>query len=195
MKNQPLASENGRNPDRLQCRQNHGHVARPLRDLPAAQLAFLLDTRQRLIHHGQQLEDNRGRDIRHDAQREHRHTAQVSPAKQVHQAQRRSALLVEELFEQMTIHARGGDVRAQAVDGQNAECKENPLAQVGNPEDIEKLLKHVCFSASGVAATRIWDLTHLRAFPDFHERTELRRTLYMRPITRDSAKSFVCPKT
>jgi hypothetical protein len=40
-------------------------------------------------------------------------------------------------------------MRAQAVNSQNAEREQNPPAQVGNPEDIEKLLKHIDSSASG----------------------------------------------
>jgi hypothetical protein len=33
-------------------------------------------------------------------------------------------------------------MRTQAVDSKNCQREENTLAQVGNPEDIEKLLKH-----------------------------------------------------
>jgi hypothetical protein len=40
-------------------------------------------------------------------------------------------------------------VRTQPIDGEDEEGEQNPLAQVGNPEDIEKLLKHSWLSASG----------------------------------------------
>ena len=80
----------------LQRAQNHSDVARPLRNLAPAQLAFLLNARQRLIDHRQQLKDDRGRDVGHDAQGEDGHAAQVAPAEQVHQPQRRTALRAEE---------------------------------------------------------------------------------------------------
>ena len=138
-----------RDADRLHRGQNHGHIAGPLRDLAPPQLAFLLDARQRLIDHGEQLEDDRGRDVGHDAQGEDGHAAQVAAAKQVHQAQGRTALLVEEPLQHRGVDARRGNPCAQAVDGQNAEHEEHPLAQIGNPEDIEKLFKHDWLSASG----------------------------------------------
>ena len=68
---------------------------------------------------------------------------------------RRPALCVEQELKLVGVHAWGGDKRTQAVNGENAQCKQNPLAQVRNPEDIQKLLKHVWFSASGVDAARI----------------------------------------
>ena len=49
-------------------RQNDREVTRPLGDLATPQLAFLLQTGQWLIDHRQQLEDDRRRDVRHDAQ-------------------------------------------------------------------------------------------------------------------------------
>ena len=148
----PCCGENRGNADRLQRGQDHGHVAGPLRDLASSQFAFLLDARQGLIDHRQQLEDDRRRDVRHNAQREDGHAAQVAAAEQIHQAQGGTALHVEHLFELRAVDARRGDVRAQPVNGQDAEREQNPLAQVGNPEDIEKLLKHNWVSASGVAA-------------------------------------------
>ena len=88
-----LLGENRRDADRLQRGKNDGHVACPLRDLAPAQLAFFLDARQRLINHGEKLKDDGRGDVGHDAQREDRHAAQRSAAEQVHQAERRSALL------------------------------------------------------------------------------------------------------
>ena len=79
----------------LQRAQNHGQVARPLRNLAAAQLAFLLDARQRLIHHGQKLKDDGRGNVGHNAQREDRHAAQRAAAEQVHQAKHGAGLLVE----------------------------------------------------------------------------------------------------
>ncbi len=155
IQHQALLGQNGRDTNGLQRSQNDRHVARPLRDFPTAQFAFLLDARQRLIHHGQQLEDDGRGDVGHDAQREDGHAAQVTAAEQVHQAERRSALRIEQELKLVGVHAGRGDERTQTVHGENAQCKQNPLAQVRNPEDIQKLLKHVWFSASGDDAARI----------------------------------------
>jgi hypothetical protein len=136
------AGEHERDANRLHRGQNHGHIAGPLRDLAPPQFAFLLDARQRLINHGEQLEDDRGRDVGHDAQGEDGHAAQVAAAKQVHQAQGRAALLVEEPLQHLGVNARRGNPRSQAIDSQNAQHEEHPLAQIGNPENIGELLKH-----------------------------------------------------
>jgi hypothetical protein len=113
-----------------------GHVARPLRDFPPPQLAFLLQLRQRLVHHRQQLEDDRGRDVRHDAQGEDRQPAQVAAAEQIDETQRRAGLVIEETLQRLDVDARRGDVRAQPVDRQNAHGEQHTPAQVGDPEDI-----------------------------------------------------------
>jgi hypothetical protein len=41
------------------------------------------------------------------------------------------------------VDARSWDERAQPVNSQNAQHEEHSLAQIGNPEDIEKILKHI----------------------------------------------------
>jgi hypothetical protein len=87
----PLGEHEG-DADRLQHTQDHGQIAGPLRDLAPPQFALFLNARQRLINHRQQLKDDRGGDVGHDAQCEDCHPAQVAAAEQVHQAQRRAAL-------------------------------------------------------------------------------------------------------
>ena len=121
MQHQALLGENGRNADGLQRAQDNRHVAGPLGDLAPAEFAFLLDARQRLIDHGQQLEDDRRGDVGHDAQRKDGHSAQVAAAEQIHQAERRSALRVEQELKLVGVHAGGGDEGTQAVHGQNAQ--------------------------------------------------------------------------
>ena len=44
--------------------------------------------------------------------------------------------------QQLGIDAGRGDVRAQAIDGQDAQREQHALAQVGNAEDIGQLFKH-----------------------------------------------------
>ena len=53
-------------------------VARVFVDLLAAAFAFFLQPLERPPHAAQQLEDNRGRDVRHDAQAEDRDLVQLA---------------------------------------------------------------------------------------------------------------------
>jgi hypothetical protein len=54
-------------------------------------------------------------------------------------------------------------MRTQPVNGQNAQHEQHPLAQVRNPEDIKKLLKHDRLSASG--RFRRSNLCHCLSYP------------------------------
>ena len=68
--------------------QQNGDVAGPLGDLAAAEFAFLLQLGQRLIDDGKQLEDDRRRDVRHDAEREDGELAQIAAGEEIGQAER-----------------------------------------------------------------------------------------------------------
>ena len=68
--------------------EQDGDVAGPLGDLAAAEFAFLLQLGQRLIDDGEQLEDDRRRDVRHDAEGEDGELAQVAAGEEVDQAER-----------------------------------------------------------------------------------------------------------
>ena len=85
------------NAERLHRAQNHGQIARPLGDLLPAHLAFLLQLRQWLIDHGEQLQNDGGRDVRHDAERKNRQAAQVAAAEQVDETEHGAAVLLEKL--------------------------------------------------------------------------------------------------
>ena len=68
--------------DRLDDAQRHGRVARPLLDLLAPGLAFLLELLQRRDDGREELEDDRGRDVRHDAEAEDRALREVAAGEQ-----------------------------------------------------------------------------------------------------------------
>ena len=76
------------------CRieQDHGQVAGPLGDLAAPQLAFFLQLFERGNHHRQQLQNDRRRDVGHDAQRENRQPADVAAREQIEEAEDRPEL-------------------------------------------------------------------------------------------------------
>jgi hypothetical protein len=79
----------------LHERQHDGGVARPLRQLLAAVLAFLLHLLDGREDGGQQLEHDAGGDVRHDAEREHRRARQRAADEQVVDAEQRALVLAE----------------------------------------------------------------------------------------------------
>jgi hypothetical protein len=68
--------------DRLDNAQRNRRVARPLLDLLTAGLAFFLELLQRRDDRREELEDDRRRDVRHDAEAEDRALAQVAAGEQ-----------------------------------------------------------------------------------------------------------------
>src|SRR6266568_371081 len=102
---------------RLHCTQNDGQVAGPLSDFLTSEFAFLLQTGQRFINHGQQLQDNGGGDVGHDAQSENRQTAQVAAAEEIDEAKQTAAGIGKQACQGCGINARRRHVAADAVDG------------------------------------------------------------------------------
>jgi hypothetical protein len=68
---------------RLQDRETDGQVARVLRELRRAGLALFLQGLEPRDHHGQQLDDDARRDVRHDPQREDRQLQERASAEEV----------------------------------------------------------------------------------------------------------------
>ena len=79
---------------RLQDGQADGEIARVLRQPRRAGLALLLEGLEPGDDHGQQLHDDAGRDVGHDAQREDRQLQQRTAAEQVDQAVEAGAALL-----------------------------------------------------------------------------------------------------
>src|SRR5208282_4233523 len=100
------------NAEGLHGAQDHGEITRPHRDFLAAHLAFFLQLGERLIHHRQQLQNDRRRNVRHDPQRENGETPQVTAAEQVDKAQHRTSVLFEELRQPVAVDPRRRDVAA-----------------------------------------------------------------------------------
>ena len=102
----------------LHQRQDDGEVAGPLRDLAAAQLAFLLEFFKSGNHHRQQLQNDGRSDVGHDAQGEDGQPAEHAAAEQVDKAEQRTRILLEELSQPVGIDSRRRDVTAKPVHGQ-----------------------------------------------------------------------------
>ena len=78
----------------LQRRQQHRAVAGVLVDDLAALLAFLLELLERAGRRRHQLDDDRGRDVRHDVEGEDRHAADGAAGEHVEHAEDAAGLLL-----------------------------------------------------------------------------------------------------
>src|SRR5216683_1643525 len=116
-----------KSPPRCRC-QDHGQIAGPLGDLLASEFAFFLQLGQRLIDHGQQLQNDRRSDIGHDAQGKNGQAAELTAGKKIHKAKQASLVLLEELLQLVRIHSRRGNVSAQAVHRQQPKREQDALA-------------------------------------------------------------------
>src|SRR6185369_836946 len=133
------------------CEQ-HGAVARVLRQLATARLAFLLDRRELRHDHRHHLNDDRRGDVRHDAEREDRQTLQRAAREHVEDVENRALLLLEEARERDRIDTRRRDERADAVDHQRAEQEEQALTQLreaGHLAECGERSSAGCFAAGG----------------------------------------------
>jgi hypothetical protein len=89
-----------------------------------------LSCSKRRHHVGHQLHDDRRRDVRHDAQREHGEARQRAAREHVEQAQDAALLALEQLLQLGRVDARHGNVRADAVDHQREQQEDQPATQV-----------------------------------------------------------------
>ena len=113
-----------------------------MRDLLASQLAFLLQFGQWLINNGEQLKNDGGRDVRHDAKSKDGKSLQLSTAEKIYKTEEAPTLLLEELLQEICIDSRCRDVAADAIDGKQPKRKQYPGPQFGHAEDVSQLLKH-----------------------------------------------------
>ena len=140
----PALFKANRDSERLHGAQDHGDVARPHGDFLAPEFAFFLQLGQRLVDHGEQLQNDGRGDVGHDTQGENRHAANLPAGKQIDETEQTTLLALKVAFERSGVDAGRGDVPAQAIHEQQAQRKQDTFAQVGNPEDVEQLLNHYC---------------------------------------------------
>src|SRR5690348_17139083 len=89
-----LGREGAGDRERLKRAQNDSEIARVLRNLAAAKFPFLLKPFQIGPYHYQQLQNDRGGDVRHDAERENREPAEITTAEQVDNSQHGTLVLL-----------------------------------------------------------------------------------------------------
>ena len=114
----------------LERRQHHGEIARVLVDDLAALLALFLERFERRRHRRHQLDDDRGRDVRHDVEREDRHAVDAAAGEHVEHAEDAAGLGVEDLLPGGRVDAGQRDVGAEPIDQQRAEREPDALLEL-----------------------------------------------------------------
>ncbi len=134
------ALEAHRNAVGLQHAEQHRAVAGVLVDDLAALLAFLLELLQRGNDRGHELHDDRGGDVRHDAEREDRHAFHGAAGEHVEEAENALLMPREGLPEGGGVDTRQRNVGAETIDEQRAQGEPEALLQVfrlGESREVE----------------------------------------------------------
>src|SRR5262249_38169554 len=84
---------------------------------------------------------DRRRDVRHDPEREDGQPAQRAAREDVEVAEQRSGRRPEEGVDRLRVDAGRRNVSAQPVDRQQQEREHDPLAQIGDAEDVREALE------------------------------------------------------
>ena len=130
------ALEIDRNADGLDDTQADRAVARILRDLLLTFRPFLGQLLKRRDDGREQRHDDRGANVRHDAQRKHRRIAERAPAEHVIEAQQAAAHALNGRGEFPPVHAGRRHVGAEPIDGQHRQREPNPAFQLRNLERV-----------------------------------------------------------
>ena len=87
-----------------------------------------------------QLDDDRGRNIRHDVEGENRHAAKRAAGQAIHPAKYARSVLCREFCQFNGIDAGNGDVGAEAINDQRAQREPDAVLQLfgfGNGPEIQ----------------------------------------------------------
>ena len=115
----------------LERRQQNRAIARVLVDLFAALFALFLHLLKRRNQRGQQLNDNRGRDVGHDAQRKNPHTAKRTAGEHRKDAPQTCGCTFHKVAQRVAVDPGNRNEGAKAINDQKAKGEKNPLTQLG----------------------------------------------------------------
>src|SRR5262249_29315780 len=124
----------------LQRGKNHRAVARVLVDLAPSLLAFLLQLLEMWRDRGQELNNDRCRDVRHDVERKDRHAPDRTARERIEHAEDAGLIPLKHLGERLRIDAGNWDVGAEPVDQQRAEREPDALLELvsrGKGREVE----------------------------------------------------------
>src|SRR5690606_35037503 len=141
----------------LEDGERHRQITGVLRDLRRTGLALLLQGFQARDHHGQQLQDDGRRDVRHDAQREDRDLKQRATAEHVDQTEQTliGLSVVDTGLDVPVVDARDRHVGTEPVHHDDAEREEQLLAQVGRLERPGERGEHGASCDPRASASRV----------------------------------------
>ena len=130
----------------LQDGQRDRQVAGVLRHLGLAGLAFLAQLLEPRDHHGQQLHDDAGGDVGHDADREHRQLQQRATGEQVDQRVDLRRVAAADLLDAL-LHVRVVDAGRRyrgtdPVEDDDAQGEQDLAPQVGCPQRRDESREH-----------------------------------------------------
>src|SRR4029079_5852217 len=111
--------------------------------LPAPHLPFLRQLLEVGPDDHEELQDYRRGDVRHDAEGEHRQTAQRAAGEEIEEPEDAAAHRLEELGEGDRIDSGSRNVGAEAVDREQSEGEEHPLAQIFDGPDVPQRFEEV----------------------------------------------------
>ena len=124
--------QTGSNTDRLEYSQHQSTVAGVLADLTTTRLPFFLQFCQRLINNGQQLDNDRRRNIRHDPQSKDRSTAESTTREHVEHFNDGASLLLKQFGKYSGINTRDRNKRANTEHNQRTDNKQKSAFQFAN---------------------------------------------------------------
>jgi hypothetical protein len=134
------AFETDRDAVGLERGQQHREIAGVLVDRLAALLAFFLELLERRRHRRHQLDDDRGRDVRHDVEREDRHPVDAAAGEHVEHAENAAGLGAEDLFPGGRVDAGQRNVGAEPINEQRTQREPDALLQflgLGERAEVE----------------------------------------------------------
>src|SRR5690606_31851311 len=99
----------------------YGAVTGILIELLAPCFAFLLESDERGVQRGRHLDDDRGSDVRHHAERDQAHALQAAPRERVEQVEDSAPGLIIERFEDQRVDARKRHEAEETKDDQRAD--------------------------------------------------------------------------
>ena len=154
---QGAAAGGGHQAGALQDGQRHRQITGVLRDLRRTGLALLLEGFQTRDHHGQQLQNDRCRDIRHYSQSKNRQSPEGTAGEQVDEPEERSGILPDELLESERIDSGRGNVCTETVDRQQSEREQHAGPEFRNTEHVGNGFEKLIHPASSWFPRYAWE--------------------------------------
>ena len=127
----------------LQDREADRDVAGPLRDLALTDRTLVLPLLELRDHHAEDLHDDRGRDVRHDAEGEDGEVGQCAAREQLQEGEDAAGIGARlELLERSHVDARCGQMSAETVERDHQQGEQHLVAKVRDLEDVLQVGDH-----------------------------------------------------